>query len=150
MKSIVFNVSFKACVSFFIFILDDLSIGGSGVLKSPTMIVFWCRPPSGWGWSRGLCKLPGGRDWCLPSGRWSWVLSFWWAGPQHAVCFQVSLSLIWLVSLLADGWGCIPVLLCVWPEAFSTGVFRQLHGAETSCWDGDLQVSSHWLIFPGA
>ena len=38
-KSILFNVSFKACVSLFIFILDDLSIGESGVLKSPTMIV---------------------------------------------------------------------------------------------------------------
>ena len=36
---ILFNVSFKACVSLFILILDDLSIGESGVLKSPTMIV---------------------------------------------------------------------------------------------------------------
>ena len=39
MKSILFNVSFKACVSLFIFILDDLSIGESRVLKSPTMIL---------------------------------------------------------------------------------------------------------------
>ena len=38
-KSILFNVSFKACVSLFIFILGDLSIGESQVLKSPTMIV---------------------------------------------------------------------------------------------------------------
>ena len=38
-KSILSNVSFKACVSLFIFILDDLSIGESGVLKSPTMTV---------------------------------------------------------------------------------------------------------------
>ena len=38
-KSILFNVSFKACVSLFIFISDDLSIGVSGVSKSPTMIV---------------------------------------------------------------------------------------------------------------
>ena len=35
----LFNVSFKACVSLFIFILDDVSIGESGVLKSPTTIV---------------------------------------------------------------------------------------------------------------
>ena len=33
-------MSFKACVSLFIFILDDLSIGESEVLKSPTIIVF--------------------------------------------------------------------------------------------------------------
>ena len=38
-KFIWFNVSFKANVSVFLFILDDLSIGESGVLKSPTMIV---------------------------------------------------------------------------------------------------------------
>ena len=42
---------------------------------------FWCLPPGGWGWSRDLCRLPGGRDWCLPTGGWSWVLSLWWAGP---------------------------------------------------------------------
>ena len=35
----MFNVSFKAYISLFIFILDDLSSGESGVLKSPTMIV---------------------------------------------------------------------------------------------------------------
>ena len=33
------NVSFKACVSLFTFILDDLSIGESRVLKSRTVIV---------------------------------------------------------------------------------------------------------------
>ena len=38
-KSKLSNVSFKACVSLFIFILDDLSIGESVVLKSPTIIV---------------------------------------------------------------------------------------------------------------
>ena len=30
---------FKACVSLSIFCLDDLSVGKSGVLKSPTIIV---------------------------------------------------------------------------------------------------------------
>ena len=38
-KSILFNVSFKACVSLFICILVDLSIGESGLLKSPTIIM---------------------------------------------------------------------------------------------------------------
>ena len=38
-KSILLNVPFKACVSLFIYILDDLSIGESGVLTPPTMIV---------------------------------------------------------------------------------------------------------------
>ena len=33
------NVSFKTCVSLLIFCFDDLSIGVSGVLKSPINIV---------------------------------------------------------------------------------------------------------------
>ena len=33
------NVSFKTCVSLLILCFDDLSIGVSGVLKSPTIIV---------------------------------------------------------------------------------------------------------------
>ena len=38
-RSISSNVSFKTCVSLLIFYFDDLSIGVSGVLKSPTIIV---------------------------------------------------------------------------------------------------------------
>ena len=39
MRSISSNVSFKTYVSLLIFCFDDLSIGVSGVLKSPTVIV---------------------------------------------------------------------------------------------------------------
>ena len=39
MSSISFNVPFKICISLLLFCLDDLSIGVSGVLKSPTIIV---------------------------------------------------------------------------------------------------------------
>ena len=39
MRSISSNVSFKTCVSLLIFCFDDLSIGVSGVLKSPTITV---------------------------------------------------------------------------------------------------------------
>ena len=39
LRSISSNVSFKTWVSLLIFCFDDLSIGVSGVLKSPTMIV---------------------------------------------------------------------------------------------------------------
>ena len=38
-RSFSSNVSFKTCVFFSIFCFDDLSIGVSGVLKSPTIIV---------------------------------------------------------------------------------------------------------------
>ena len=39
MRSILSNVSFKTCVSLLNFCFDDLSIGVSGVLKSPTIVV---------------------------------------------------------------------------------------------------------------
>ena len=39
-RSILSNVSFKTCVSLLIFCFGDLSIGVSGVLKSPTIIVY--------------------------------------------------------------------------------------------------------------
>ena len=39
------NVSFKTCVSLLIFSFDDLSIGVSGVLKSPTIIVLLLSSP---------------------------------------------------------------------------------------------------------
>ena len=39
------NVSFKTCVSLLIFCFDDLSIGVSGVLESPTIIVLLSMSP---------------------------------------------------------------------------------------------------------
>ena len=39
MRPIASNVSFKACVSLLVLCFDDLSIGESGVLKSPTLLV---------------------------------------------------------------------------------------------------------------
>ena len=39
MKSILSNISFKTCVSLFLFCFNDLFIGVSGVLQSPTIIV---------------------------------------------------------------------------------------------------------------
>ena len=39
MRSISSNVSFKTCLSLLIFSFDDLSIGVSGVLNFPTIIV---------------------------------------------------------------------------------------------------------------
>ena len=46
MKSILSNISFKTCVSLLIFYFDDLSIGVSGVLKSPTNVVLLTVSPS--------------------------------------------------------------------------------------------------------
>ena len=50
------------------------------------------------------------------------------------VCFggvcELSMT---LGSLSIDGWGCVPVLLAVWCEVFSTGPSRQLCGAGSWC-----------------
>ena len=45
MRSISSNVSFKTCVSLLIFCFDDLFIGVSGVLKSPTITVLLSDSP---------------------------------------------------------------------------------------------------------
>ena len=52
--------------------------------------------------------------------------------------------------LSADGWGCVPVLLVVWHEVYSTGACKQLGGARSCCQDGYLQESTHKLIFLGS
>ena len=38
-----------------------------------------------------------------------------------------------LGSLSTDGWACVPVLLVVWCEVFSTGACRQLCGVGSWC-----------------
>ena len=38
MRSISSSVSFKTCISLLVFCFDDLSVGVSGALKSPTVI----------------------------------------------------------------------------------------------------------------
>ena len=44
MRSISTHVSFKTCVSLLIICFDDLSIGVSGVLKSPTIVLLSVSP----------------------------------------------------------------------------------------------------------
>ena len=45
-------------------------------------------------------------------------MSLWWAGPCQGVCLVGSRVLRKTLScLFVDGWGCVPTLLVVWPEA---------------------------------
>ena len=48
-----------------------------------------------------MCKFPDGRDW-------------WWVELGVALVSELSKTLI---HLSADGWGWVPSLLVVWPEA---------------------------------
>ena len=58
------------------------------------------------------------------------------------VCFWVSVTLLCLGSLSANGWGCVPVLLVVWHRVSSTVACWSLSGAGSWHCDGDL-----WEIF---
>ena len=77
---------------------------------------------------------------------------FWWM--RLDLVFLVSRStsdgVFWgvcglfmiLVSLSANGWGCVPVLLVVWHRVSSTVACWSLSGAQSWRLDGDL-----WEIF---
>ena len=80
MRSIPYYVSFKTCVSLLILCFDDLSIGVSGVLKSPTIIELLSISPfmsvtvciMYWGdpmWVHRYLQLL-----CLPLGLTLWAL----------------------------------------------------------------------------
>ena len=56
------------------------------------------------------------------------ISSFIWSCKFLPCSFTGDIFLCHLIC--ADGWGCVPVLLVVWPEASSIGVCRQLGGAQ--------------------
>ena len=59
-----------------------------------------------------MCNLPIGKD-------WEKLGLLWWA--------EILLSKT-LIQLSADGWGCTPSLIVVWPEAPSlSGLYGNLH-----------------------
>ena len=68
---------------------------------------------------RGLCRLPGGRNWNLTTGEWNWSCPS--GGGQGCVkkysLWDSCVLRTTLSSPSADGWGCVPSLLVVWPEA---------------------------------
>ena len=56
------------------------------------------------------------------------IPSFIWSYKFLPCSFTCNIFLYHLS--FADGWGCVPLLLVVWPEASSIGVCRQLGGAQ--------------------
>ena len=67
----------------------------------------------------GACVLVGGAGSCLSGGQ---------GRIRCCVLGCCELSMI-LVSLSANGWGCVPVLLVVWHGASNTGACWPLGGA---------------------
>ena len=75
---------------------------------------FCCLPPVGWGWSRGLYRLPSGRDLCVELGLGSLIGSAMSRAVSRGDCTLRRC----LGILCVSGWGCIPALFIDWPEAF--------------------------------
>ena len=63
------------------------------------------------------------------TGGWGCILSFWWAGLHLVVYFGLSVNLMILGSLSANGWGCVPVLLAVLHGESRTGAGWPFDGA---------------------
>ena len=80
------------CFLFFVFFLAPVGLWFFLLLLS----TLWCRR------LRGLYKLPVGRDWQ-------------WEKLGLALVGKASFSKA-LIQLSADGWGCTPSLVVVWPE----------------------------------
>ena len=84
MRSISSNVSYKTCGSLLIFCLDDLSIGVSWVLKSPTITVLLSVSPF---MSVSVCLMYWGAPLLGASVQFSCSVvsdSLWPHQPQHA------------------------------------------------------------------
>ena len=104
-RSISFNVSSKTCVYLLIFCLADLSIGVSGVLKSPTIIVVLSVSPS---ISPSLCLMYWGAPTLGASVQFSSVQSLsrvrlfatpWTAARQAFLSITISRSSLRLTSI---------------------------------------------------
>ena len=71
---------------------------------------------------RGLCKLLDGRDWL-------------WGKLGIALVVRAMLSKS-LIQFSADGWGCAPSLLVVWPEV-------------TQSWESAISVLELEVLWQG-
>ena len=95
----MFNLSFKACVSLYIFILEGLSIGESGMLKSPTMIVLLSISPY---MAVSICLM----YWCAPMlVRKSLQLLYLLLGliPWSLCCLYLSLVIVFILKSILSG-----------------------------------------------
>ena len=92
----------------------------------------------GWVWSRGLFRLLRKRVWAcsLLSGAASCPSM---GRTVSREIFKGNCGLTkTLNSLPADGWGCVPALLVVWPEESLYGAFELLKGPSLWCQNGGL------------
>ena len=93
MRSISSNVSFKTCVSLFIFCLDYLSIGVSEVLKSPTIIVLLSISPF---MSVSVCLMYWGAPMLGCIDIYScYVFLLDWSLDHYVVSFFISCNLLY-------------------------------------------------------
>ena len=114
MRSISSKVSFKTCVSLLIFCFDDLSIGVSGLLKSPTIIVLLSISPF---LSVSVCLK-------------YWGLLCWVHRYLQLLCLPLGLSLlsIYVSCLISCNILYFKVFFLVWGLLLQLSFASHLHG----------------------
>ena len=91
MRSISSTISFKACVSLLIFCFEDLSIGVTRVLKSPTIIVLLSISPF---MSVSICLMYWGTP-VLRAKIFTIVFLLDWSLDHYVVSFLISCNLLY-------------------------------------------------------
>ena len=94
MRSILSNVSFKIYVSLLIFCFDDLSIGVSGMLKSPTIIVLLSISPFRSVSFCLMCFYEVLLCWCIDIYN-CYVFLLGWSLDHYVVSFLISCHLLY-------------------------------------------------------
>ena len=125
MRSISSNVSFKTCVSLLIFYFDDLSIGVSEVLKSPTVIMLLSISPFT---SVSVSLMYWGAP-VLGAEMFTIVMSSSWIDPLIFIyCPFLSLVIFFILrSILSDMRIATPAFFClpfVWSIFFPSSHFQ--------------------------
>ena len=102
MRSISSNVSFKTCVSLLIFCFDDLSIGVSGVLKSPTITVLLTISPF---ISAIVCLMYWGA--LMLDAYNCYVFLLGWSLDHYVMFFLISCNLLYFKVYFCLIWGLV-------------------------------------------
>ena len=97
--------------------------------------------PSGTYWIFIIITLISFSGWSSISSSFIWFCKF--------LLFSFLNNTFLYHHIFVDGWGCVPLLLAVWPEVSSTGVYRQLGRVRSWCQDENFKKSSQPLILPG-
>ena len=144
MRFISSNVSFKTCVSFLIFCFEDLSIGVTRVLKSPTIIVLLSISPF---MSVIICLMYWGAP-VLHAKIFTIVFPLDWSLDHYVVSFFISIIFFILRSILSDMRIATTAFFCFsysWEYIFPSSHFQSICVFRPEV--GFLWIAYIWVLF---